>query len=59
MAPVVRSLLERRQMMIDWYNAVTLNSVGAYEAFLASYASSDFATTANRLLERARTRSIA
>jgi hypothetical protein len=59
MAPVVRSLLERRQMMIDWYNAITLNSVGAYEAFLASYASSDFATTANRLLERARTRSIA
>jgi hypothetical protein len=59
MAPIVRSLLERRQMMIDWYNAVTLNTVGAYEAFLASYASSDFATTANRLLERARTRAIA
>jgi uncharacterized caspase-like protein len=59
MAPIVRSLLDRRETMIAWYNAVTLNTIAGYEAFLASYGNSDFAATANRLLERARSRAIA
>jgi hypothetical protein len=59
MAPVVRSLFDRRQMMIAWYNTVTLNTPVAYQAFLAGYGSSDFAATANRLLERALARSVA
>src|SRR5215470_7666732 len=57
-APAVRSLLDRRQESIAWYNAVTLNTVASYQAFLASYGNSDFALTANRLIERARGRSI-
>ncbi len=57
-APAVRSLLDRRQVAIAWYNAVTVNTVASYQAFLASYGSSDFAQTADRLIERARSRSI-
>jgi len=58
MAPVVRNLLDRRQVMVAWYNAVTINTVASYQAFLASYDNSDFAGTANRLVDRARTRSV-
>jgi uncharacterized caspase-like protein len=58
-APRVRGLLERRQLMVAWYNAVTINTVASFEAFLASYASSDYAATAQRLLQRARSRSLA
>src|SRR5262249_12708823 len=57
--PAVRTLLDRRQVMIAWYNAVTVNTVASYQAFLAGYGSSDFAGTANRLVERARVRSVA
>ena len=57
-APVVRTILERRQVMIAWYTAVTINTVASYRSFLASYANSDFALTANRLVERALTRSV-
>jgi uncharacterized caspase-like protein len=56
--PAVRALLDRRQVAIAWYNAVTVNTVASYQAFLASYGGSDFAQTANRLIERARSRSI-
>jgi uncharacterized caspase-like protein len=58
MAPVVRTLLDRRQVMVAWYNAVTINTVASYQAFLAGYGNSDFDGTANRLVDRARTRSV-
>jgi uncharacterized caspase-like protein len=57
-APALRSLSERRQVMVAWYTAVTVNTVASYQAFLASYGTSDFAATADRLIERARTRSV-
>ncbi|MGA7485651.1 MAG: caspase family protein [Xanthobacteraceae bacterium] len=57
-APVVRSLVERRKLVVAWYTAVTINTVASYQAFLASYGNSDFAATAERLLQRASTRSI-
>ncbi len=57
--PAVRTLLDRRQVMIAWYNAVTINTVASYQAFLAGYGNSDFAGTANRLVEKARGRSVA
>ena len=44
--------------MIAWYTAVTINTVASYQSFLASYANSDFALTANRLVERALIRSV-
>jgi uncharacterized caspase-like protein len=56
--PVVRNLVDRRQVVIAWYNAVTINTVASYRSFLASYGNSDFAVTANRLVERAATRSV-
>jgi hypothetical protein len=59
MAPVVRTVLERRQVVIAWYQAVTINTPAAYQAFLASYGSSDYAVTANRLLQRSLTRAAA
>jgi uncharacterized caspase-like protein len=57
-APVVRNLVDRRKVVIAWYTAVTVNTVASYQVFLASYGNSDFALTADRLLERASTRSI-
>jgi uncharacterized caspase-like protein len=58
-APRLRGMLERRQLMVAWYSAVTINTPASFSAFLASYASSDYATTAQRLLQRARMRSLA
>jgi len=58
LAPVVRTVLDRRLVMVDWYRAVTVNTVASYQIFLTTYGSSDFAWTANRLIERARGRSI-
>jgi uncharacterized caspase-like protein len=58
MAPVVRTIVDRRREMIAWYDAVTVNTVASYQAFLASYGASDFAATANRLVDRARMRSV-
>jgi hypothetical protein len=58
-APRVRSLLERRREMIAWYEAVTLNTVASYQAFLARYADSDLATSARRLMLRASMRALA
>jgi hypothetical protein len=52
--PRVRSLLDRRQEMIAWYDAVSLNSVASFQAFLARYGNSDLASTALRLQDRAR-----
>ncbi len=56
--PAVRGLLERRKVMIAWYEAVTVNTVASYQTFLAAYSDSDFAATANRMVERARVRSV-
>ena len=58
LGPRVRTLFDRRKEMIAWYVAVTINSPASFEAFLAQYKSSDFAQTAMRLLERARSRSL-
>src|SRR5712691_8086198 len=59
LAPVVRTIVERRREVIAWYTAVTVNTVVSYQTFLAGYAGSDFALTANRLFERSRSRSVA
>ena len=58
MAPVVRTIVERRREMIAWYTAVTVNTVASYETFVAAFANSDFAATATRLVARAGTRSV-
>src|SRR4029450_10612193 len=58
LTPTVRTLVERRREMIAWHDAVTINTIASYQTFLGSYASSDFAPTANRLVDRARTRSV-
>jgi hypothetical protein len=58
MAPVVRTIVERRRVMVAWHEAVTINTVASYQAFVAGFGASDFAMTANRLLERARMRSV-
>ena len=36
-ASAVRSLSDRRQVMVAWYTAVTVNTVASYQAFLASH----------------------
>jgi uncharacterized caspase-like protein len=58
MTPAVRTIYDRKKVVIAWYNAVTINTVAAYQTFLASYGSSDYAATANRLMDRTLTRSI-
>jgi hypothetical protein len=58
MAPVVRTIVERRRVMVAWHEAVTVNTVASYQAFVAGFGGSDFAMTANRLLDRARMRSV-
>ena len=47
-------VLDRRLEMLAWFDAVRLNSVLAYEAFLARYPNSDLSPTAKRLKDRAR-----
>ena len=54
----VRSVFDRRRVMIAWYTAVTLDTPASYQAFLASYGDTDLAATARRLLERANNRSL-
>jgi uncharacterized caspase-like protein len=58
MAPVVRTIVERRRVMVAWHEAITINTVASYQAFLTGYGTTEFAGTANRLLDRARTRSV-
>ncbi|NVO15999.1 MAG: caspase family protein [Rhodoplanes sp.] len=50
--PRVRSLLDRRQELLAWHDAVTINTAAAYRAFLAEFPNSDYAGTAQRLVER-------
>jgi hypothetical protein len=54
----VRAVYDRRRVMIAWYAAVTVDTPAAYQAFLASYADTDLAATARRLLERANNRAL-
>ena len=54
----MRSLLERRREMMAWHDAVMLDSVASYQAFLAAYGYGDLGATARRLLERSRSRSL-
>jgi uncharacterized caspase-like protein len=55
----VRTLVDRRQLMVAWYIALTVNTPASYRAFLASYPTSDLALTARLRMERALNRSIA
>ncbi|MFD2184826.1 caspase family protein [Rhodoplanes azumiensis] len=52
LAPRVRSLLDRRQELTAWHEAATLNTAAGYRAFLAEFPGSDYAKTAQRLIER-------
>ena len=52
LAAVVRKIVERRQEMIAWQDAVAANTTASYQAFLAGHGDSDLATTAKRLVER-------
>jgi uncharacterized caspase-like protein len=56
--PRVRSLLDRRREMLAWANAVAANTGPSFDAFLASYGSSDLAVTARKMQERVRNRSL-
>jgi uncharacterized caspase-like protein len=57
--PRVRTLVDRRQIMVAWYIALTVNTPASYRAFLASYPTSDLAITARLRMERALNRAIA
>ncbi|NNE21816.1 MAG: caspase family protein [Rhizobiales bacterium] len=52
----IRIITDRRLEMLAWYDAVTLNTIEAYQAFLERYPESDLALTAKRLMERTRAR---
>lgn len=54
----IQKLVKRRLVMIAWYDAFTINSVAAFQYFLEHYPDSDLASTAKRLLERAKNRSL-
>ncbi len=54
----IRTLVDRRLVMIAWFEATIINDAAAYEDFLVHYPDSDLAATAKRLLERAKNRSI-
>jgi len=54
LAAVVRRILERRQEMIAWNDAVTVNTPQSYETFLTRHGDSDYASTAQRLKKRPR-----
>ena len=54
----VRQVLDRRNLMIAWYAATTIDTPASYQTFLANYADTDLSITALRLLERAKNRSL-
>jgi len=56
LADVVRRIIDRREEMMAWNQAVTVNTPDSYQAFLARHADSDYAATARRLKERPRQR---
>ncbi|MEM7426974.1 MAG: caspase family protein [Pseudomonadota bacterium] len=57
-AVIIRGLYERRLEMFAWFDALTLDTADAYEAFLALFPESDLARTAKRLAERDQQRSL-
>ncbi|WP_170149709.1 caspase family protein [Rhodoplanes roseus] len=50
--PRVRGLMDRRQELVAWHEAATINTAAAYRAFLAEFPTSDYAVTAQRLIDR-------
>lgn len=54
----IRAIMERRLEMLAWFDAITLNSPAAFEAFLKRYPDSDLVATAKRLAERAAQRAL-
>jgi hypothetical protein len=56
LASGLRSILDRRLMMLAWQEAVALNTEAAFAEFLARYPNSDLSATARRLQQRARAR---
>jgi hypothetical protein len=52
----LRSILDRRLMMLAWQEAVALNSEAGFAAFLARYPNTDLSATARRLQQRAQSR---
>jgi len=54
LAADVRRILERREEMIAWNAAVSVNSPESYQAFLARHGGSDYAEVAERLKQHPR-----
>jgi hypothetical protein len=54
LAPLVRRVLERRQEMVAWNQAVTANTPESYETFVTQHGGSEYVPTAKRLKERPR-----
>src|SRR6266700_3730297 len=54
--PQARLWLDRQRRMLAWNEAVLLNTVAAYRAFLVQYPDSDLTATARKLIERLRYR---
>ncbi len=53
-APEVREWVVRQRKMLAWNEAVTINTVVSYRAFLALYPDTDLSITARTLMERLR-----
>lgn len=53
-APEVREWVVRQRKMLAWNEAVTINTVVSYRAFLALYPDTDLSITARTLIERLR-----
>jgi len=56
LAAGLRSILDRRLMMLAWQEAVALNSEAGFAAFLARYPNTDLSATARRMQQRAQSR---
>ena len=56
--PQARAWLDLHRRMAAWNDAVLINAVASYSAFLAQYPDSDLTPTARRLIERLRHRPV-
>lgn len=56
LATNLRSILDRRLMMLAWQEAVALNTEAGFAAFLARYPNTDLSATARRMQQRAQNR---
>ncbi|WP_315721000.1 MULTISPECIES: caspase family protein [unclassified Bradyrhizobium] len=56
--PQAREWLDLHNRMAAWNEAVLINTVAAYQGFLASYPDSDLTPTARKLIERLRNRPV-